>query len=508
MKLYIQVLFTVGILVMACSGNDIAEDGDGKTAAQMDPRRSQIESLCGNCHLFVEPEMLSKAAWAKLLPYMGPRLGIFSHNGESYNSDRGAKNCEGLYPKDRLVSADIWQDVLNYYARYAPETNATQEKPVEYLKGLAMFKASEVNLKTPPIVSLSYIGDNEYYSYDAATQSIYIRDENHQLKSKSRYPNPISYIQPYEKGFLMTGIGSIPASDDWRGELIYAEKTGTGLVTKKVYLKEMERPVQFKLGDLDGDKKEDVVVCAFGNNRGSHYWLNIQGDTVVKHMLVQQPGAISTEIVDIDKDGDLDIITLFAQALEKVVLFENDGNGNFTEKQLLAFSPLQGSSSFQLADMNKDGILDIVYTCGDNADYSVVLKNFHGVYIYTGDKNGKYTQSYFYPMNGAFKAMAADFDQDGDMDLAAISFFADYEKQPDEGFLYFEQTATLKFKVKTHEQTHKGRWLTMDIGDIDKDGDTDILLGNFSMGPSMASDEIKEAWKIAPASMLLTNKLK
>ena len=192
----------------------------------------------------------------------------------------------------------------------------------------------------------------------------------------------------------------------------------------------------------------------------------------------------------------------------KIVLFENDGKGNFREKKLLSFSPLQGSSSFQLADMNKDGILDIIYTCGDNADYSVVLKNFHGVYIYTGDKEGNYTQSYFYPMNGAYKAMADDFDKDGDMDIAAISFFADYEKQPDEGFLYFEQTGNLKFKVKTHEHTHKGRWLTMDIGDIDKDGDTDILLGNFSQGPTGASQDIQKSWTEAPATMLLKNNLK
>ena len=506
MKYYVQVFLS--LFVLACGGGEEKLEEVEQTSAQLDPRRPQIESLCGNCHLFVEPEMLDKATWANLLPFMGPRLGIFSHMGREYDSDRGKINCEGLYPKDPLVSAEVWQDLLNYFDRYAPEEVAKQVKSMDYEKGLPIFESSEAQLKTPPIVSLSYMASGSYYSYDAATQSMYVRDINNKIKSRTSLTNPISYMQPYKKGFLMTAIGSIQPSDDWKGELIYATNTKTGLKIEDVLLKEMERPVQFKLGDLDGDKKDDIVVCAYGNNKGSHYWLKIKGDTLEKKILLQQAGAISTEIVDIDQDGDMDIVTLFAQALEKIVLFENDGKGNFREKQLMAFSPLQGSSSFQLADMNKDGILDIIYTCGDNADYSVVLKNFHGVYIFTGDEDGNYEQSYFYPMNGAFKAMANDFDQDGDLDIAAISFFADYEKQPDEGFLFFEHTGKLNFKVKTHEQTHKGRWLTMDIGDIDNDGDTDIVLGNFSMGPTSASEEIKKGWIAAPVSMLLKNNTK
>ena len=48
----------------------------------------------------------------------------------------------------------------------------------------------------------------------------------------------------------------------------------------------------------------------------------------------------------------------------------------------------------------------------------------------------------------------------------------------------------------------------MDIDDIDNDGDTDIVLGNFSMGPTSASEEIKKGWIAAPVSMLLKNNTK
>jgi hypothetical protein len=38
-------------------------------------------------------------------------------------------------------------------------------------------------------------------------------------------------------------------------------------------------------------------------------------------------------------------------------------------------------------------------------------------------------------MNGASKAMSADFDQDGDLDIAFISYFPDYDHTPHESFI-------------------------------------------------------------------------
>ena len=48
------------------------------------------------------------------------------------------------------------------------------------------------------------------------------------------------------------------------------------------------------------------------------------------------------ELGDVDYDGDLDIITLFAQGLEKLILFTNNGKGEFTQKALLELNQLMG----------------------------------------------------------------------------------------------------------------------------------------------------------------------
>lgn len=275
------------------------------------------------------------------------------------------------------------------------------------------------------------------------------------------------------------------------------------MVLKKQIREEVERPVKLVLADLNGDREDDIIVCGYGHNKGEFYWLD--GKTYEKTSIKKISGAISTQAIDYDKDGDMDLFTLFAQGTEQIVYFENDGKGKFTEKIIKEFIPVRGSTSMQIVDINKDGHQDILYTCGDNADYSVIFKNYHGVYIYTGDGNGNFEQAYFYPMNGAFKALTSDFDGDGDLDIAAISFFADYVHQPYEGFLYFEHTNPMKFTVKTNTETYKGRWLTMDVGDVDMDGDDDIVLGNFSVGPSNMPEAIRKAWTEGPAAMIMLN---
>jgi hypothetical protein len=154
-------------------------------------------------------------------------------------------------------------------------------------------------------------------------------------------------------------------------------------------------------------------------------------------------------------------------------------------------------------DFNHDGFPDIVYTCGDNADFSVVLKPYHGVYIFLNDGHWNFSQRYFFPINGCYKAMARDFDGDGDLDLAVISFFADYQKQPEEAFIYLENKGDFNFMPHSLPAGQRGRWITMDVGDLNGDGKPDILLGNFSIAPSFIKPKVD--FKKEPAFLYLKN---
>jgi len=501
------LLITVGWVNKELPNDQKAQTFDAKS----DPRRAKVEAICGSCHLFVEPDVLDKATWAKsVLPAMGTRLGIFSHKGVSYPCDLGKPNTKGVFPEKPLLSKKEWQNILDYYSTYAPRTVEKQVRTETYSLGLPLFKAQAViGNKEPPVVSLvKVLADNRFCFYDVSAKKLAMIGRDGKSLAQGVFQNPLSCMVPYKKGFILSMIGSLYPSDEWKGTLSYVEILGDRFVEKEVIQQKVERPVQIQTGDLDGDGVEDILVCGFGNNKGSFHWLKKLGSKWQKKSIKSVPGAIRTQLVDIDKDGDLDVITLFAQGLEKLILFTNDGFGNFSERNLLEFLPVQGSSYFEMRDFNKDGNLDILYTCGDNADYSVVLKKYHGVYIYLGDSNGKFTQHYFFPMHGAYKAMAEDFDGDGDLDIAAISFFADYDHQPNEGFLFFEQKNRLEFEVRTNKETEHGRWLTLDVGDVDGDQDPDIVLGNFSIGPTNASDPVVYKWQTGPVTLTLKNNSK
>ena len=93
-------------------------------------------------------------------------------------------------------------------------------------------------------------------------------------------------------------------------------------------------------------------------------------------------------------------------------------------------------------------------------------------------------------MNSCYKTLARDYDNDGDLDIASISFFADYAGKKEEGFVYLRNEGNLLFKPFLLPKSGEGRLLTMDAGDLDGVGKIDLVLGNFSYGPVMMKPKV------------------
>lgn len=157
------------------------------------------------------------------------------------------------------------------------------------------------------------------------------------------------------------------------------------------------------------------------------------------------------------------------------------------------FPPTWGSSTFSLVDLDGDGDEDIVHCAGDNADFGPVLKPYHGVRLYFNAGDQTFSDPIFLPLHGAYGAIPADFDLDGDVDVAAISFFPDYAGRPLEGFVFFENTGSWVFTQSTIAESMYGRWIVMDAGDIDHDGDLDLALGSLTFEVPGRKDLV-DAW--------------
>ena len=184
-------------------------------------------------------------------------------------------------------------------------------------------------------------------------------------------------------------------------------------------------------------------------------------------------------------DQKKDIVVLFAQGREGMYIFYQEEDLNFKPEQVIIMQPEFGLSWFSMLDYNNDGHLDMLLVNGDNADYSNFLKPYHGVRLYINNGENAFKEEWFYPINGATRVLVEDFDMDGDLDFAVLSFFPDFKNGLEEGFVYLENldSENYKFKPHTTELATKGNWLVMEKGDFDQDGDTDIVLGSFTMVP-------------------------
>jgi hypothetical protein len=475
--------------------------------------RALSKIYCQSCHALPDPSQADAKTWFNgILPQMGPRLGIFSHHFQNYPSYRYDRYLPiDFYPSKPLLPPEDWQHIIEYYCATAPDSLPAQQRQQKIEGKLPYFKLIIPTGKFP-------VPETSFLKLDTTRKprSILVGDAarrnlirfNALLTAVDSVPvgGPVvDFIRSDHYGWIACDIGILNPNNGKFGKLVSLPADSSAKwSSRRVIYDSLERPVQVTEVDLNQDGRKDELICEFGNMQGALSWLENLGDGRFKrHVLQVLPGAIKAVIRDYNGDGLPDIWCLFAQGDEKIILYTNLGGGKFSQQTLLRFPPINGSSSFELDDFNGDGFADILYTCGDNADYSAIFKPYHGIYIFMNDGKNHFTRKYFFPVNGCYKAMAADFDGDGDLDIASIAFFPDFNRQPEESFMYLENQGNLHFKPYSFPEAAWGRWLTMDIGDVDGDGKPDILLGNFSVAPSFTPGH--PDWKLQPPFFLLKN---
>ena len=471
---------------------------------------------CQSCHLLPDPSLLNAKMWEEgVLPAMGPHLGIYDYGFTHYASSRNDQNLDkNYYPSKPVLSTQEWQYILDYYTSVSPDTLPQQQRTTTIKNGASLFKIEipvfKLLIPTTCFVQIDTSAAlKKVVISDMYTKNILWFDDHLNIVDSFKNVSPVVDMERDEQGIVACNIGVMnPNNGKYGTALRMVTSPEGGLKTDtSLQFTGLARPVQITPADFNKDGKTDYLVCEFGNLMGSLSWMeNLGNNKYEHHVLRGVPGAIKAYIRDVNHDGLPDIWVLFSQADEGIFLFTNKGNGKFEQEQVLRFPSIYGSSYFELADFNKDGFPDIVYTCGDNADVSAVLKPYHGVYIFMNDGTNHFKQQYFFPMYGCFKAIARDFDGDGDLDIAAISFFADYLHHPEESFIYLENKGKMDFQPYFLPGTNTGRWLTMDAADLDGDGKTDLVLGNFSLAPASIKSAVN--WKEGPPFIVLKNSIK
>jgi hypothetical protein len=482
-----KLLFLISILslLMGCQNE-----------AQREERLAR--TYCSSCHQFPEPALLDKKTWTKkVLPEMAFRMGV--DLSQLFNLPQNDYPfVSQTLPNSAMVQPEDWEAIVRYFEREAPDTILV-EPPTAAL-ALTQFKAEAITLPASnrfPMLSLLQADTmNKRIFTSNRSNWLHQFDYAFRVKDSIQLNSPVSSISLTPE-VVLAAMGIMDPNDQPKGSLL---KLNTG--STELLIDSLRRPVFVTATDFNNDNLPDYVVCNFGNYGGDLLILENQSNGKFKrHVLSPLPGARKVIVRDFNNDGLPDVLALLTQGDEQISLYTNGGNFRFKVTTLLRFPSVYGSSYFEVVDFNQDGHFDILYTNGDNADYSIIFKPYHGVRIFLNDGKNHFSESWFHYMPGCSWAVARDFDADGDVDLAALAFFPDFKRAPEQSFIYFENQKGKLVPHTTPLATH-GRWLVMETVDLDQDNDEDILLGalNFNNGVPPA---IVEGWKANPVSILL-----
>jgi len=295
----------------------------------------------------------------------------------------------------------------------------------------------------------------------------------------------IDFDHDGDNDLMVAVLGMLFPNNDKIGSVVVLENDGRCNFKKHLIVEKIARVSDVRAGDLDNDGDMDLAVAQFGYDDGETRWIENLGHWKFEsHILQNLSGPINVELVDIDKDNDLDIISLVSQEWEEIYCYINDGKGKF-ESRLLWGSSNQdyGSSGISIADADLDGDADILYTNGDAFDYIPPQgRPWHGVQWLENKGNLNFEFHRICNFTGATNVRHTDIDKDGDMDLFVVSEFNLWDRPESFSFIWLENTGNMQFTKHeiTKDPTHL---LTCETGDFNNDGLIDVITGGMHTYP-------------------------
>lgn len=284
---------------------------------------------------------------------------------------------------------------------------------------------------------------------------------------------------------LVASMGVIPPSNEKVGSVVVLMNDGTNHFSNKVILDKISRVTYVNAADLNKDGRLDLVVGAFGYVEGEIRWLENKGKGEFQsHPLLDLPGTIHAPIADLDGDGNPDIVALVSQDSEEVHGFFGDGAGHFRDAVLYGSTNKDfGSSGLSIADVNRDGRPDIVYSNGDGFDYATPgSRPWHGVQWLENRGAGQFTYHRVGDFAGAYSPFVVDVDGDGNNDILVCSGFNDWKNPEAVSLICFQNDGHNQFipRPLAHVPTHL---IVVKAADLYNDGRIELVTGAFMFYP-------------------------
>ena len=468
-------------------------------ATLADPTDAVVERACSTCHVVPSPQILPRDSWRTVLYEMA---GIIMAN---VGAPKGAPPASLDFDVEQLT---------HYYEERAPrelpapEPWPAPDAPARFVRHPMRLGAS-VPLASRP--AMPFVANARFFDLDGAgrlqvvavdmTSGLVMvgdpRNPEAGLRVIANAGNP-AHVEPVDldrdglMDLVVADLGDVPPEDHLKGRVLWLKRQGDGTYATIVLARGLPRVADVEAVDVDGDGDTDLIVAAFGwRSEGGIFLLeNVAkkgaSPSFVRREIDSRPGTIHVPVVDLDGDGRPDFVALLAQHYESVEFFRNEGKGRFRPEVLhKAPHPSWGSSGLQLVDFDKDGDLDVLVTNGDMLD-DFLLKAYHGIRWLENKGGLRFEDHDLANLPGVHRALAADLDGDGDLDVVAGAYVrfkvgnGPPRSRPDlASLVWLEQEKPGQWKRHTLEQG--AHHLTLDVADYDQDGDLDIVVGNFAI---------------------------
>jgi hypothetical protein len=226
---------------------------------------------------------------------------------------------------------------------------------------------------------------------------------------------------------------------------------------------------RFTLGDVNGDGKLDLIAYTtsmntrLGNGDGTFGPVATSLPGPASHPLAGKPA-----VADVNGDGLLDVLVTGSDEPTRTgLLCLFVGNGDNTFQPRLDYDTGWRATSIATGDLNGDGLPD------------VAVVGVYVVSIYRSNADGTLTPANTVSPSTPMSAMIADFDRDGNGDLAIGSDGANAFSDP-KALVFFHGDGNFGFAPSaSFDIQHAGiirGWIG--AGHVDSDADLDVIVDN------------------------------
>jgi hypothetical protein len=204
------------------------------------------------------------------------------------------------------------------------------------------------------------------------------------------------------------------------------------------------------VGDLDGDGDLDIIT---GGMRQLSWEENVAPNVFVNHAIAHNQMEVQGVVmIDLDQDGYQDIVSA---SLSNNAIYWNRNNGNNVFSSNIIATGATGPAGIDAADMDNDGDIDIVFAAFTGDKFSWLQNNGSQTFTLINVSTNH---------DGALRVRCADADNDGDVDIFAAA-------RESGRFLLFTNNGSGSFTQVTINSSFS---MPRDIRDVDFDLDGDI----------------------------------